>query len=296
MSKKRIKPQISKTAIFTTLTRAIANKEFNNGILGNDYLAGCFLPFYLKVRLNVKSIRARIKHKIPRGFYEYMLTRTAYFDTVFKDALSRNVSQIVLLGAGYDTRPYRYSNLITDTKIFELDTAPMQKRKRECFLKSRIIIPNNVLLVPINFETESLKDALGKAGYEDRKEALFIMEGVTYYLEPETVDATMKVVSSNSNERNTIVFDYILPVPIEKLNDYYGARELHENHLRKTPDEEGKFFIEEGAIESYLAQRGLKILDHLDNDEMEKRFLVNEKGISPGRVTGWFRIVLASRN
>jgi methyltransferase (TIGR00027 family) len=286
--------QPSKTAIFTTLTRAIAYREFNNGILGNDYLAEVFLPFYLKVLLKAKNIRTRRKHKIPPGMYEYMLARTAYFDNVFKDALNRNVPQIVLLGAGYDTRAYRFANLIKDTKIFELDAPPTQIIKRNCLFKSHITAPNNVVFIPINFDAESLQDALGKAGYDKHKHTLFLMEGVSYYLEPESVDATLKFVSSNSKAENNIALDYILSIPVEKLNDYYGVKELSEDHEKKHPNEIGKFFIEEGAIAAYLEQRGLKIVEHLDNKEMEKRFLVNKNGLSIGQVTGWFRIVFAS--
>jgi methyltransferase (TIGR00027 family) len=294
MSDKGKAPQPSGTAVFTTLTRALAFREFNNGILGNDYLAEAFLPLYLRVFLKIKSIRKRIKHKIPPGMYEYMLARTAYFDAVFKDALNRNVPQIVLLGAGYDTRAYRFAKSIKATKIFELDALPTQKRKRNCLVASRITIPDSVVFIPIDFDAESLQDALGKAGYDKHKKALFLMEGVSYYIEPESVDATLKFVNSNSNAENTIVFDYILSVPIEKLNDYYGVRALHEHHLKNHPNEEGKFFIEEGAVAAYLEQRGIKIIDHLDNNEMEKRFLINKDGLSIGQVTGWFRIVLAS--
>jgi len=286
--------QPSKTAIFTTLTRALAYREFNNGILGNDYLAEVFFPFYLKVLLKAKNIRTRRKHKIPPGMYEYMLARTAYFDNVFKDALNRNVPQIVLLGAGYDTRAYRFANLIKDTKIFELDAPPTQIIKRNCLFKSHITAPNNVVFIPINFDAESLQDALGKAGYDKHKHTLFLMEGVSYYLEPESVDATLKFVSSNSKAENNIALDYILSIPVEKLNDYYGVKELSEDHEKKHPNEIGKFFIEEGAIAAYLEQRGLKIVEHLDNKEMEKRFLVNKNGLSIGQVTGWFRIVFAS--
>jgi methyltransferase (TIGR00027 family) len=294
MSDKGTAPQPSGTAVFTTLTRALACREFNNGIPGDDYLAEAFLPLYLRVLLKVKSIRIKIKHKIPPGMYEYMLARTACFDAVFKDALNRNVPQIVLLGAGYDTRAYRFANLIKATKIFELDAPPTQNRKRNCLFKSRITIPDNVVFIPIDFDAESLQDALGKAGYDKHKKALFLMEGVSYYIEPESVDATLKFVNSNSNAENTIMFDYILSVPMEKLDDYYGVRALHEHHLKNHSNEKGKFFIEEGTAAAYLEQRGLKIIDHLDNNEMEKRFLINKDGLSIGQVTAWFRIVSAS--
>ena len=55
-----------------------------------------------------------------------MIARTAYFDRLFADALSNKTPQIVLLGAGYDSRAYRFANLNHVTRVFELDIAPTQ--------------------------------------------------------------------------------------------------------------------------------------------------------------------------
>jgi hypothetical protein len=54
------------------------------------------------------------------------------------------------------------------------------------------------------------------------------------------------------------------------------------------------FSIDEGETESFLAQRGLKMLEHLDNEEIEGAFLLDENGSLIGRITGHFRFVLAS--
>ena len=55
------------------------------------------------------------KRKVPRT-YEYVIARTKFFDDVFKQALVENFPQIVFLGAGYDTRPYRFKDYIKQTE------------------------------------------------------------------------------------------------------------------------------------------------------------------------------------
>jgi methyltransferase (TIGR00027 family) len=294
MSKIGTEQHSSRTAIYTALSRAIASKEFDNQILGSDYLAEKFLPFLFKLMIKGKKLRARMKQKIPLGLYEYMIVRTAYFDNIFIDALNKSVPQIVLLGSGYDTRAYRFAKLIKDTRIIELDISPTQNIKKKYLFKAHIEIPNKVVFAPINFDDESLKEVLGKVGYDENEKSLFIMEGVSYYLEPESVGATLRVVKSNLNVESAIGFDYAISVPLGKLRNYYGLVELLEYMTREHPNERGKFLIEEGEIESYLEQRGLKIVDHLDNKEMEKRFLTHKDGSLIGRVNGWFRIVVAS--
>ena len=59
-------------------------------------------------------------------------------------------------------------------------------------------------------------------------------------------------------------------------------------------DESLMFAIDDGNLDLYLEQRGLKIVNHLDNAEIEREFLVDENGSLIGRVTGNFRFALAS--
>ena len=61
----------------------------------------------------------------------WLIARTAYIDAIFKQSLLENIPQIVFLGAGYDTRTYRFRELIKETNIFELDIKPTQQRKKE---------------------------------------------------------------------------------------------------------------------------------------------------------------------
>jgi hypothetical protein len=54
------------------------------------------------------------------------------------------------------------------------------------------------------------------------------------------------------------------------------------------------FSIDEGDTESFLLKRGLKIVDHKDNEEIESTFLANGNGSLIGNITGHFRFVSAS--
>ena len=226
MSKRGVEKRHSETAIFAALYRAVANKEFKNERFGPDYLAEYFLPSHFKFFIKFKKIRARTKVKFNKfvpGMYEYMLARTAFFDNVFIDSLNKNIPQIVLLGAGYDTRAYRFAKLNNITKIFELDIATTQHRKKKCLKKAQIDIPKHVTLVPINFNKESLKNVLEKAGYENHEKTLFLWEGVSYYLESKSVDATLEFVNHSSRNESVIAFDYGISISEENINNYYGV-------------------------------------------------------------------------
>ncbi|MFC1532769.1 class I SAM-dependent methyltransferase [Thermodesulfobacteriota bacterium] len=299
MSKKKIDQKPSDTALFAALRRTIANQEYKNEKLGPDDLAVCFLPPHFRFFLKFKRIRENTRNKLNGllpGLNEYMIARTAFFDGLFVDALNIKTPQIVLLGAGYDSRAYRFANSNQGTRIFELDATPTQNRKKKCIRKAQIDIPKHVTFIPINFNQESLKDTLEKAGYKNHQKTLFIWEGVSYYLDLESVETTLAFVSHASHHESAIAFDYTISISEENIDNYYGVKEFTQTMKEHHANEELIFSIDEDEIESFLEQRGLKIVNHLDNEEIERTFLLDENGSLIGQTTGHFRFVLASPN
>jgi methyltransferase (TIGR00027 family) len=290
--------QPSETALFAALRRTIAHKEFANDKFGPDYLAEFFLPAHFRLFLRFKRIRTNTKNRLNEflpGLTEYMIARTAHFDNLFVDALDREVPQIVLLGAGYDTRAYRFAKRNRATQIYELDITPTQNRKKECLRKARIDIPREVKLVPIDFNSESLADVLLGAGYDPQRETLFVWEGVSYYLNAESVDRTLEFVSLSSHKDSRIAFDYTISISKENIDKYYGANEFAQTMEEHHADEALMFSIVDGSIESFLDQRNLTLVDHLNNEEIERSYLVGDDGILLGQITGHFCFVLASK-
>ena len=227
------------------------------------------------------------------GLNEYMIARTAYFDHLFVEALNEQVPQIVLLGAGYDTRAYRFTEMNRGTKIFELDIEPTQNRKKQCLKKARIDIPATVTFVPIDFNQESLRDVLGNVGYDNHEHTLFLWEGVSYYLDAGSVDATLEYFSNYSQDDSAIAFDYTASISEDTVEEIYGVKEFAQIMKEHHADEELMFSIDEDELESFFEQRGLKIVDHMDNVAIERKFLQRENGSLLGRMTGHFRFVLA---
>lgn len=299
MLKKRIDQKPSETALFAALRRTIANKEFKSGKLGPDDLAEYFLPPHFRFFLKFKRIRGKIKNKLNGllpGLNEYMIARTAFFDRLFLDALKNKTPQIVLLGAGYDSRAYRFAKLNQGTRIFELDAPPTQDRKKKCIRKAQIDISENVTFVPINFNQESIKNKLEKADYKHDQNTLFIWEGVSYYLELESVETTLEFVRQASHEETFIGFDYTTSISDDNMDNFYGVREFTQAMNHHHANEELMFSIDDSKTASFLEQRGLKIVSHLDNKEIERTFLLDENGSQIGQITGHFRFVLASAN
>jgi len=103
--------QASGTAMATAFMRALAACDPREEIRGNDTLAEIFLTEEQKKPLRDSAARAWVLHnRVAPGAYEFMIARTAFFDQIVEQALEENIGQVVLLGAGYDSRPYRFAD------------------------------------------------------------------------------------------------------------------------------------------------------------------------------------------
>jgi len=297
MNKKEVEQRPSETALFTALRRTIANKEYNNEKFGPDYLAEIFLPAYYRFFLSFEKVRENTKNKLASfmpGLNEYIIARTAFFDGLFVNALGEKIPQIVLLGAGYDSRAYRFAKSNRGTKIFELDAPPTQNRKIKCLKAARISIPIEIQYVPINFIIDSLSNVLENAGYKNQEQTLFLWEGVSYYLGVDVVKETLGFVSHSSNRDSVIAFDYTISLSEENVNMHYGANELMNSMKEYHANEQLLFSIKDGDIESFLAERNLRMIDYLDNEAIVRKYLMDDNGSLIGRMAGNFHFVCAS--
>jgi methyltransferase (TIGR00027 family) len=297
MNNKNTDQQPSQTALFTALRRTIAHKKYQDEKFGPDHLAEIFLPVHFRFFLMFKKIREGTKEKLAAfmpGMNEYLIARTAYFDRLFLDALQEEIPQIVLLGAGYDSRAYRFAKSNLGTRIFELDAAPTQNRKMKCLKSTRIRIPEEVRFVPIDFLSQSLSVVLENAGYKSQEKTLFLWEGVSYYLDRAAVKDTLSFVSRCSNRDSLIAFDYSISLSEEELPAFYGASKFLESMQEQHASEELLFSLKPGEVESFLADMNLDLVEHLDHDAIELKYLTDENGSRIGRMIGIFRFVCAS--
>ena len=86
--------------------------------------------------------------------------RTYYFDKQITHYFqnSSDYKQLVLLGAGFDTRAKRFENYLQNITIFEVDLKVTQDRKKA--ITDKLSWPSNVQFVQTDFNMDSLKHEL----------------------------------------------------------------------------------------------------------------------------------------
>ncbi len=292
-AKRRIETGFSRTAGYTCFSRACATRERDERFRGPDTMAEVFLPAFAKVILNVRFMRRFfMKRLAPPGIYEYVLARTKLLDSVFLDALRRRFPQIVLLGAGMDTRALRFRDENQGTRVFELDIETTQRPKTEILARKGIPLPKELVFVPIDFNRQSLPEALHAAGYEENHINLFLWEGVTMYLTADAVDSTLRFIRDSGTPGSRVAFDYIYGSILRRENRFYGEKQIYDTVSKA--GEGWTFGIEEGQIESFLSERGFRPVSHHAPPDLEQAYLVADDGAPLGRINGTHCIVVAS--
>ncbi len=254
-SKKTIETDASETAMIVTFCRALCALDERDKIRGNDNLAHHFITDNYKRAFESSESRRWAKDQLG-AIYGYANARNSYGDELFRTELKNNIPQIVILGAGYDTRSYRYSHLIRDTNIFEVDIAVTQERKIELLIENNIDIPQSVHFAVINVKEENLAESLKRRGYAPAKRTLFLWEGVTPYLTEDAMLKTLHFLQNHSAPESTIFFDY-----------------LTEKQCSKVDAEPFLFWKSSSEIVVMLSEFGIEVEESLHANDIEERFL-----------------------
>lgn len=282
----RIETKSSRTADFACLLRAASYVDKRDCYSGPDGIAYMLVPPFLKLIARSRRLFKLFSRPFfPKGMYEYVIARTRYFDAVFTEALEHGFDQIVIFGAGFDSRALRFSKLNKGTRVFELDAPTTQQEKLKVLKLKKLVIPKNLVFVPIDFNKEKVADKMAQAGFVAGRKSLFLLEAVTMYLPQEAVESTFRFIQDVSGIGSLIAFDYIYAGVLRKENKYYGERKTSLKTLAKV-GEEWIFALEEGEDERFLSRHGFSLKDHSGKAELEDRYFKNTKGAIVGKING----------
>ena len=260
--------QSSVTAAGIAIARAVESEKSANERICYDPYARRFVPAWMYRLLGffIKSGYAELRGPGVNGF---LVARERYIDDVLKGFLEEGLQQLVILGAGYDSRPYRF-DLQGAIKTFEVDHPVTQADKLEKVRRVFGKIPEHVTYVPVDFDTQSLSERLLSSGYEPDLISLFIWQGVTMYLTPAGVDTTLAFVVNSAAPSSAIVFDYVYQAVLDGTKQNFEIRNMR--RYRFLTGEGLTFGIPEGTVQEYLQARGFKQVKDITADELKAAY------------------------
>lgn len=137
----------------------------------------------------------------------WIAARTAILDAEVRTRIAEGFDQIVVLGAGLDTRAARLAT--PGVRFFEVDQPASQADKRERVAQLVGYPFDAATYVSCDFEREDFLERLSVSGFDASRPALFVWEGVTYYLPEEAVAATLARVARGCDARSVLAFDLV---------------------------------------------------------------------------------------
>ncbi len=133
--------------------------------------------------------------------------RTRYIDDCVVRAIDAGIRQVVMLGAGLDTRAARLAR--PGVRFFEVDQPASQADKRDRLSKLDGYPIDAATFVPCDFEHDDFVALLCDAGLDRAAPACLVWEGVVYYLAEEAARSTFRRVATELDSRSLLVFDYL---------------------------------------------------------------------------------------
>jgi methyltransferase (TIGR00027 family) len=263
-----MKDRSSLTAEYMALFRALESARPPDSRLFCDPFARLFLHH------GRKALHALAQIPFAAGFVEMLLdqsapgaraagiARTKWIDDEATQALAL-IPQLVLLGAGFDARAYRLPAARRVT-TFELDH-PETARTKQMVLQRKLGSFTKVQFVHIDFNKESLTEALNRSGFKNDQPACFIWEGVTNYLTPEAVDSALRQIARAASG-STLLFTYVHRDVLNQPQRFFGAEKLMAR--LQSYGEPWTFGLHPEEIQTYLAERGLQLVKDLSVAEV----------------------------
>ena len=256
--------------------RAVATTLRDAELRGPDHLAARFISPGVKLTALVKvpGIRRLLPglfERILPGSFWFELARTHHMDQVVTDEVAAGASQVVFLGAGFDSRAYRLQEELSGAALFEVDhpvTAALKRERLEAIFGE---VPDHVEYVRVDFNTQDLGERLAAHGFDPAARSIVLWSGVTPYLEPEGVESTLRWFAAGTGPGSAICFDYLWKEMVDGDDSFYGAAQLRRRVA--AGGEPFKFGIPRGASAEFVSRFGLVLEEDLGPADAQERLL-----------------------
>jgi methyltransferase (TIGR00027 family) len=283
----------SKTCLYVAAGRALGAREPDESIRNPDYLAERLLGPEERAMIADQPVvqaleldfAAAIKNIEALSSAIMMIIRTRFIEERLEHAIREGVAQLVILGAGFDTRAYRLTELLKAVRVFEVDQPSTQEYKKRRVRETSIQVPPNLTYVPVDFRHDKLGEVLAAAGYDSSRKTFFIWEGVTMYLPEAAVEETLRWVAAQA-PGSIIIFDFLGAMLVKfmataDLGQFpEAAQKAFERLRRLTAGDPWVFGLPDAGEREFLGKLGLELRELLPigGADSMKRYLTRSDG------------------
>ena len=250
---------VTGTAFIVAEYRAKENAEQNP--LYRDSIVPLFLSKW------TRQAADRVAADFPPGV-QAVLLRTRYFDDRLDEQLSRGCRQVVIPGAGLDTRGVRKQK--PGVTYFEIDDVDILNFKKERLAKAGI--EAQIVYIPGNYVTEGLLPLLAGNGFNLDLPSYVIWEGNTMYLNrPEVLKALTDL--RDNVVKFSISFDYLT----EAVINYATGDERISGFATHFAEMGAPWTFGINNLDALAGDAGLTVVDDVKTAELFRTFWPNRQ-------------------
>lgn len=271
----------SRTAESVCFIRASDQRRPPDERIVDDPYARLFLSTLYRAALTTLEATGRLGERAEEfspGLMSYVLTRHRFIDDHLLKALNEGaVEQVVILGAGYDTRAYRLKEALGDRTVYELDFPATGQRKAH--IVSRSDLPQaNVVRLEIDFLSQTIDEVLLQGGFQQNTPTFFVWEGVSMYLTREAVKSNIQRMRKLGGSGSQLAMDYwfLLDAPDVSSTAYRMTPNLL--HLLGEPI---TLSLHPEDAPDFLRREGAELLDLADPKALQSRYIRDERRVYP---------------
>lgn len=218
-----------------------------------------------------------LQRRIP-GALASALARTRFIDDMLERSIREGAGQIIILGAGFDSRNLRLASL-QKLPVIEIDHPDTARRKLKILGTHMPSLPSNTRYLSIDFNRQSLEELLQQQKVDLSIPTTLIWEGVTNYLQRDAIDAVFALAGKMA-KGSSVIFTYIDRKVLEDPAAFFGAerliRDLDEIEERWT------FGFRPEELPSYLDHYGMTLKEDKGAAEYRLQYLPERKSILNG--------------
>ena len=204
----------------------------------------------------------------------YMQLRTRFIDDALRAFAADGGRQVILLGAGYDSRALRLRAELPDLRFFEVDHPATAAVKRALLPELAQTSVRFVTWDFLNQPMAGLPDALGVQGHDRSRPTLTVWEGVTMYLYLPAIEATVAAVAAYSSAGSPLVFTYF-----DRERQLGRAPSLRARALSRLVASVGeplRFGWSRAKLPAWLAQHAFTLQRDVDSAELSQTLFAPE--------------------
>jgi methyltransferase (TIGR00027 family) len=267
------RPPAAQTAIGPMVIAAVEQLQPADRRVVTDPLAVRFLPRVIGMLVRAcrwgwwrRKVVALTDGKAP-GLWAEMVCRKRYLDDQVRAALDAGIGQLLVLGAGFDTRGYRLAE--PPVTVYEIDLPANVATKRARVTAVLGAVPGHVRLVPVDLGTEDLAESLRANGFRFDEPVMVVWEAVTQYLTEAAVRRTLALLGTTA-PGSRLAVTFVRQDFLDGTNTYQ-ADGLYQSFVRERRI--WLFGQHPDQVASLLAEHGWTEREQLGGAELRQRYL-----------------------